>query len=111
MRISDWSSDVCSSDLAPALPDGAASGGQLHHLQGPAAHRRRPEVAARRAWRPDLDDLPGTDDFAESAAHGGKADQRDAVPAQGHEPGPGAPAQPRAPEAGDRKSTRLNYSH
>src|SRR3546814_3673862 len=38
--------------------------------------------------------------FAESAAHGGKADQRDAVPAQGHEPGPGAPAHPRAPEAG-----------
>src|SRR3546814_16635233 len=29
---------------APALPDGAASGGQLHHLQGPAARSEERRV-------------------------------------------------------------------
>src|SRR3546814_16295369 len=37
MRISDWSSDVCSSDLAHAVNAAAAVGGTVI---GPACHRR-----------------------------------------------------------------------
>src|SRR3546814_2712423 len=47
MRISDWSSDVCSSDLPGARPAGGAGGGQgpgraagLHHRRPGARHRR-----------------------------------------------------------------------
>src|SRR3546814_6459448 len=35
MRISDWSSDVCSSDLQQLLADGHATGNHtFHHLNG-----------------------------------------------------------------------------
>src|SRR3546814_2516472 len=43
MRISDWSSDVCSSDLPDAVDDGlSASGGDVAG-QGPASPGRRAE--------------------------------------------------------------------
>src|SRR3546814_2382731 len=71
MRISDWSSDVCSSDLAQLLLDGefgrsldpvARAGGEeraptlLQHLDRPAGVRRDRLQAEPRA---DLEALPG----------------------------------------------------
>src|SRR3546814_16239679 len=56
MRISDWSSDVCSSDLAPAIPPRApctaSSGDSLPHAPLRTAHRTRnclPRPARRAA--------------------------------------------------------------
>src|SRR3546814_5089762 len=43
MRISDWSSDVCSSDLAP----GAAEGGALPHATGDELERAGGDFLAR----------------------------------------------------------------
>src|SRR3546814_8024225 len=43
MRISDWSSDVCSSDLRPALADDGKAVARLQH-----AGRADPEIAAPR---------------------------------------------------------------
>src|SRR3546814_12760663 len=45
MRISDWSSDVCSSDLSPSAPDTAAVGVQWRA----ACKARRPSQAASAA--------------------------------------------------------------
>src|SRR3546814_5284718 len=45
MRISDWSSDVCSSDLVPAVDDAVVEGGgQVHQLPdlNPPFHHRGP---------------------------------------------------------------------
>src|SRR3546814_9269220 len=58
MRISDWSSDVCSSDLAPGerqvrapLPrDRAAGAGGRRAPAGPAAGRAGGVLGARQAW-------------------------------------------------------------
>src|SRR3546814_4258824 len=53
MRISDWSSDVCSSDLqaAVALPDRGANGFDdddiRHGSNLPGVQRRRPDAASR----------------------------------------------------------------
>src|SRR3546814_2569094 len=57
MRISDWSSDVCSSDLSPvALPehhvDRAQYGGRVRKHVAPRHHVHRLKVAERR--RPDF---------------------------------------------------------
>src|SRR3546814_7696132 len=61
MRISDWSSDMCSSDLRPARPQGRAKGqigrlfdrrqrdGTARRRQGPAAGRGDREKGARLA--------------------------------------------------------------
>src|SRR3546814_5377654 len=49
MRISDWSSDVCSSDLAKSR-----TGGQWHECSGP----RRPGTIARRPVGRRARDLP-----------------------------------------------------
>src|SRR3546814_17761053 len=43
MRISDWSSDVCSSDLGAGVPAAAAVGGGLRHVD----RARLLDVAAR----------------------------------------------------------------
>src|SRR3546814_6676801 len=95
MRISDWSSDVCSSDLH----DGVAGGASLrlpprqpHRRPGGAAPRRRAER------RPALDD--GRGGHARGAAPGSRA----AAPTdrQGGQP---------AGRNRDRKSTRLNSSN
>src|SRR3546814_9559235 len=48
MRISDWSSDVCSSDLRIVLPPLQQAGdlfrGQAHARYGPASNRHFPDV-------------------------------------------------------------------
>src|SRR3546814_4847067 len=50
MRISDWSSDVCSSDLSAGRPDNGRRGPQ----GGRANHRRRPAEGSTGAARLDL---------------------------------------------------------
>src|SRR3546814_9970829 len=50
MRISDWSSDVCSSDLL-AAPAGAGAGGRSH---AGSHHRRREPYHVIRRTRPAL---------------------------------------------------------
>src|SRR3546814_9405141 len=101
MRISDWSSDVCSSDLHVAiLDDGGADRDGGVHVAVPA------EVADGAAVDATLDRLDLVDDFH-------RADFRRA--------GQGAGGERRGQRvqrvetflqaAGDRKSTRLNSSH
>src|SRR3546814_4320372 len=46
MRISDWSSDVCSSDLQAHLRDGAALTQFLHWLAGEAPKGQQTEMSA-----------------------------------------------------------------
>src|SRR3546814_13780173 len=46
MRISDWSSDVCSSDLVAEVPRGAL------FAEGPADRRRHPRLRHDRRRRP-----------------------------------------------------------
>src|SRR3546814_8769667 len=98
MRISDWSSDVCSSDL---YLGGCRESGihQIHHAVD-AVHPGLPDeqrIAAQRAQH--LDVVGGLD--AEPAA--GELRPREEV---GAEPKTGALV-----ERQDRKSTRLNSSH
>src|SRR3546814_10544612 len=85
MRISDWSSDVCSSDLAVRLPNV----GRGHRRLVPAAARQQDRAAALRR-----------DQF---------------LPADGLEHRPAAALGDLRGEVGggqpDRKSTRLNSSH
>src|SRR3546814_19681754 len=51
MRISDWSSDVCSSDLEPpAHVDRRPSGNRLCESRGGAPGDRPGEALLRRAW-------------------------------------------------------------
>src|SRR3546814_9628453 len=55
MRISDWSSDVCSSDLDPMELNAFAAGSDEGGCEGVQLHRivtRRPAVSARSAPRP-----------------------------------------------------------
>src|SRR3546814_13289806 len=56
MRISDWSSDVCSSDLEDAIDGGAKDFDRIlaalkcHHVAGPGAH----QGAAERRRKGDM---------------------------------------------------------
>src|SRR3546814_5003895 len=114
MRISDWSSDVCSSDLAPLLEDstrrfdlgtfdnlrpldpGQSYTNNQTFLLNPAAAGMYVIVVSQLAGDPNNLDNNG---FAATEVTNALADLRvtSVVPA--------APATP------DRKSTRLNYSH
>src|SRR3546814_1805633 len=112
MRISDWSSDVCSSDLAwPTRPTAAT-----RRTRSPAPRQRRPKAQSRRwpgrrrpdrqraSWRWLLVLVVGavTADVI--------ADQRDGIArlgTLGHE----VVLQAGANALQDRKSTRLNSSH
>src|SRR3546814_2446168 len=44
MRISDWSSDVCSSDLAPVQQEGFAVGDPPEHVERAAGEREHADV-------------------------------------------------------------------
>src|SRR3546814_3093201 len=101
MRISDWSSDVCSSDLAAGVAGG--------HDDGPARH---PEEDVERP----LDDAGPV----VTAAVGAEAeiDHGRQVAGAGEDVGDGVqdrggPVQVgiAGPVVADRKSTRLNSSH
>src|SRR3546814_4222052 len=85
MRISDWSSDVCSSDLFPR-PDSKPRFEPCQQLLHRSHRRRLPSRLQRRHALEQA--LARGDDPAERRV----------------EPGAGIPV-------GDRKSTRLNSSH
>src|SRR3546814_7791491 len=90
MRISDWSSDVCSSDLPPAVGS-----------EGERPDRRA--MSMERRHDAPLVDLPEIDRAVDAAGGGPAAVRRDGD----GEDGPFMAAQHRQ----DRKSTRLNSSH
>src|SRR3546814_9372811 len=105
MRISDWSSDVCSSDLERASGAVAAPGCcALSRDRGAERLSRRREYAA---WPLSL---PGPD--LEIAGDQRKPHARHHVPhgsaRQGDRPRLSRPREPRAQRERDRKSTRLN---
>src|SRR3546814_8057674 len=103
MRISDWSSDVCSSDLVERVLGGAiaalllAAGGLLW-WQGQANNEPVPHPLVGSPPPPAVDALPEGDPDA----------SREAPPMPG-EASPQSREQKRF--ARDRQSTRLNHNH
>src|SRR3546814_4922295 len=106
MRISDWSSDVCSSDLSAAA------------IVVGDSHPRSVQCQARLGHM----DIPGYDDAIGTVLHlytvSRKIDWRIAVMIFEHLGGCSGPQEDGCPERGtqrksskDRKSTRLNSSH
>src|SRR3546814_8873876 len=106
MRISDWSSDVCSSDLAAPLAHQAAH--RPVEPGAPSADRTpcpRPAVARPDPAQPALRHEPAATPAPADAP--GDARAPEATPAAG-----GRDPQPDArPRPEDRKSTRLNSRH
>src|SRR3546814_7806500 len=108
MRISDWSSDVCSSDLDPPLQaeprdqqlrrGGRGEGEDERDLRGPVAHPVKKRAVGGRADERgaprELGDLVET--VARIKEHHHQKERRKGQPIAAGE---------------DRKSTRLNYSH
>src|SRR3546814_3673687 len=131
MRISDWSSDVCSSDLALAcireiarlrglyparprtpqpLPEPEATPTNPHAVEDDVAEALAPErTAPEEESTPE--DAPGTGapgTATPTYPHAVTSDDAPHPPAEPQEPA--APPEPEEPEI-DRKSTRLNSSH
>src|SRR3546814_12066280 len=74
MRISDWSSDVCSSDLAADLAaDAGVGGGALCFVE----HLRLGRAALRRAAEERLQRLLGGRIGAGARGAGGRRDERE----------------------------------
>src|SRR3546814_7483252 len=107
MRISDWSSDVCSSDLGQRARLLAQGGRQLQRLAGAAHVQRHPRV--RRLQALEVAQGFAVVDALAVGAHDHVAGSRPAFSAA--EPAyTRVTAAPRALSR-DRKSTRLNSSH
>src|SRR3546814_9533214 len=107
MRISDWSSDVCSSDLGLAKGLTALDGGVALHL---ACHARAQNMGAKAAEMMRL--LPDADlaVIERCSGHGGSW----GVMQENFETAikVGRPVARQTANSGkDRKSTRLNSSH
>src|SRR3546814_1811624 len=100
MRISDWSSDVCSSDLVRGL--GQIGDQPVERVE--ARQRVAPEQAVERREMMPLD----RGDFLERHAALRQADGAETAVLL---VAPGAPGDLRHFRDGDRKSTRLNSSH
>src|SRR3546814_2775873 len=125
MRISDWSSDVCSSDLFRAFPDRGSESTQPPHtsapnvgnipLSGPQAETEHLRDLLQRSEKREADLIEERNAWREQAQRLALTDQR-------------AVSQPIPPQRGfwsrlfsrqgdspsseaDRKSTRLNSSH
>src|SRR3546814_1994541 len=111
MRISDWSSDVCSSDLAAIKADPGNS--RARYYTGLAMAQDGRLEDAIDVWQSLAADSPaGSPRLGLLRLQIGRAAQELGIEpppiARPQEPGPEAPAEvPR----GDRKSTRLNSSH
>src|SRR3546814_6995886 len=102
MRISDWSSDVCSSDLGdPSLKSERSWGAELFvRHQGENASL---ELSAFKSW---------FSNYIDQIATGAVEDELPVYQyVQGRARYWGVEAQGSATLARDRKSTRLNYSH
>src|SRR3546814_6887734 len=100
MRISDWSSDVCSSDLRSTLLE-SDGGGTRARTARPRPICRYADMAARRHFDQDRPD-----------EHGGQPGGARAFARLPPERIRREPARVDARQAReDRKSTRLNYSH
>src|SRR3546814_5925658 len=98
MRISDWSSDVCSSDLANGLPRLDVTPQALELLM---AH----------GWRGNVRELENTMHRAVLLAQDGRiGPEAIMLTGQALNPAPQAAPAPGA-TAADRKNTRLNSSH
>src|SRR3546814_9693531 len=54
MRISDWSSDVCSSDLSRSVDDDLGDVGASESPQDPLGRRQAPDARTRRVHVQDL---------------------------------------------------------
>src|SRR3546814_8925762 len=111
MRISDWSSDVCSSDLNPAL-----SGADfLSHWRGKTSDDLASYIATN--MPPGQPGLLTRKEYGALAAYilssnGQKAPGRIAIGSESAEPAQLAAEKPNASTGDrDRKSTRLNSSH
>src|SRR3546814_9238175 len=98
MRISDWSSDVCSSDLEDHSPVG---------FSAEALGRGEEEVGSRLAFQAKPSSVVAVDADVEQAGDAGGLQHGAGVPARGHE-GRLDAAVAKPP---DRKSTRLNSRH
>src|SRR3546814_2258257 len=113
MRISDWSSDVCSSDLGPAEQRDERKNGQN---QGDGADDERSDIEHGHGscTLPPMRQEPfgsSMDALVSSCCLGFM--QRDREPARFpvEAPGPVKGTEPPNQERTDRKSTRLNSSH
>src|SRR3546814_10459859 len=102
MRISDWSSDVCSSDLADPAK-GVAYLERAHKAGIPSATARLGEAYLEGRGVPQ--DPGKAIPLLQQAAEAGQPGAMMAL-GQGYLKGEGLPRDP-----GDRKSTRLNSSH
>src|SRR3546814_6201795 len=112
MRISDWSSDVCSSDLAQTTPDPATQDQATMPTDDSAMDQTTPTEQTAPTTPPMDQTAPTTPDQttttpapATPMAAAPTADAQN--PAGGYEPS--APPMNGTPQ--DRKSTRLNSSH
>src|SRR3546814_10604263 len=108
MRISDWSSDVCSSDLPvePAIERFALQAQLLREQPEPAVEVGAPQYVERVEIR-----ILALCILV--VAIGGDRGQRRAgeIPAELARHAPILGVRPIVAAGGDRKSTRLNYSH
>src|SRR3546814_7640279 len=140
MRISDWSSDVCSSDLVGAVAQRLPAGAQALVAQPGTAHRqvmlalepfqhailellrcRLEAPPQRRACRLERREVVVVleDEVVDFLGRRGRAGRRARGLEEGGEPlGGGGEARAllredgvEAMQLGDRKRTRLNYSH
>src|SRR3546814_9488258 len=121
MRISDWSSDVCSSDLRPlACRDRHEREGWHHDLLGPAERDAAEKVAAPELAASFLHAEPALEmDVLAAGKQPVRQRRLYGAPVVGQQQIRGGIAQQiphhshTAQEivASDRKSTRLNFSH
>src|SRR3546814_8185488 len=98
MRISDWSSDVCSSDLGDLSGYWPCHASARSPPSSPATDRPRPPPPPDRSWTTVGRASP-------PLAHPSR------YAAQGSPPVPTAGSRRHRRPAADRKSTRLNSSH
>src|SRR3546814_6253226 len=111
MRISDWSSDVCSSDLRvrsqPKLAVGLAF--VERGIERDIELRRGQPLQRPRHVEPRMRVAAHLD--SPLARREVEVQQRRPAQSRSRLPGPRLPIAPSLEGEGDRKSTRLNYSH
>src|SRR3546814_9818832 len=106
MRISDWSSDVCSSDLPPS----AAAGAERARANDAGLDDGRTVDGDRRAAAATEAAVAARDDVERVEIVAREADAAFAV-GRGRDVGCGERAARQVDRGKDRQSTRLNSSH